>query len=175
MSFRTRFIRIAIVMVIILTVFYMPMREFVKVTLLFGIPFIIFMRFISKKSAYPLGWVISLIGLLVVGAGYIYMLSNLPERIETRKIVSEGAALVAEGKYDQAITLYRNLEKVNQKAEMQEKIAEAEREKQAYIILTEAKAFLHKGDREEALNRIDTIPENTKAAREARRILEEFE
>lgn len=103
------------------------------------------------------------------------MLTDLPERIETRKIISEGAVLVAEGKYDQAISLYRELEKIGRTEKMQDKIAEAQKEKKAALILNEAKSLLQKGNKEEALQKITSIPEGTRAAREAHKLLKELE
>lgn len=174
MGLKSPFVRVGIAVAVILMIFSLPAREFLKLTFLFGIPFILFLSFTVKKRRYSPIWIISVLGLIVVTGGYFYMLGDLPERIETRRIISEGAALVAEGKYDQAITRYRQLEKLDRSEKMHKKIAEANKEKEAAIALAEARALLQKGDQAEAFKKIESIPEDTRAAREGKRVLKEL-
>lgn len=174
MGLKSPFVRLGIAAAVILMIFSVPAREFLKLTFMFGIPFILFLSFVVKKRKYSPVWLISVLGLLMVTGGYFYMLGDLPERIETNKIISAGAALVAEGKYDQAITRYRQLEKLDRSQKMHKKIAEANREKEAAILLAEARALLQKGSQAEAIKKIESIPENTRAAREARSILKDL-
>ena len=102
------------------------------------------------------------------------MLTDLPERIETNLIISEGATLVAEGKYEEAISRYQELEKLDRSEKMHKKIAEARREEAASNSLAEAKKLLQEGNQAAAIKRLNSIPDNTRAAREAKRILKDF-
>lgn len=174
MGLNSPWVRLGIAAAVILMIFSIPAREFLKLTFMLGIPFVLFLSLAAKKRRYSPIWFISVLGLLVVVGGYVYMLGDLPERIETRKIISEGAVLVAEGKYDQAIKTYRRLEKLNRTEKMEKKIAEAEKEKQAAILLAEARALIQNGNQTEAIKKIESIPEGTRAKREASRILKEL-
>lgn len=173
-SLNSPFFRVGILAAVILMIFSMPAREFLKLTFIFGIPFIIFLSFMVKKPKYSAVWIISIIGLLVIAGGYIYMLTDLPERIETRRIIGEGAALVAEGKYDQAITEYQKLKELGRAEQMQEKITEAEKEKNSAEIMAEARQLLKDGDQAAALQKLDSIPDGTRVSREASRMLKEI-
>ncbi len=102
------------------------------------------------------------------------MLTDLPERIETNRIISEGATLVAEAKYEQAISRYQELEKLGRSEKMHKKIAEARREEAAFNLLTEAKELLQEGNQEAAIKKLNSIPDNTRAAREAQHILKDL-
>lgn len=174
MGLNSPFVRLGIAAAVILMIFSIPAREFLKLTFMLGIPFVLFLSLAAKKRKYSPVWVVSVMGLFVVVGGYVYMLGDLPERIETRKIISEGAVLVAEGKYDQAINCYRQLEKLNRSEKMEKKIAEADKEKKASILLAEARALMQNGNESEAIKKIQSIPEGTRAKREASRILKEL-
>lgn len=173
-SLNSPFFRVGILAAVILMIFSMPAREFLKLTFIFGIPFIIFLNFMVKKPRYSMVWIISVIGLLVITGGYVYMLTDLPERIETRRIIGEGAALVAEGKYDEAIAGYQNLKELGRVEQMQKKITEAEQEKHAAEIMGEARQLLRDGEEEAALQKLDSIPDGTRVSREASRMLKEI-
>jgi hypothetical protein len=109
-------------------------------------------------------------GVLVLGviASYGFLLVHLPERIETRVIISEGGALVAEGHYDQAIERYKGLEKLGQKQKMQAKIDIAQQEKRAAQQLELAQQKFAAGDQKTAREIIKNIPPGTRAAVKAR-------
>lgn len=98
-------------------------------------------------------------------------LTELPERIEIRRIVSEGGALVAEGRYDEAINEYRKLGELGRQDKMQEKIAQAEEEKQAALNLERGKQLLSQGNKEAALQVLESIPEHTRAGHEAVKLI----
>ncbi len=168
---KSPFFRVGIVVAIILMIFSLPAREFLKITFIFGIFFIIFLNFFVKRPKFSLLWIISVVALVGVVGGYIYMLTDLPGRIETSRIIREGALLVAEGKYDQAIDRYRQLEKLDRTEKMHKKIAEAKREEAASNSLAEAKKLLQEGNRAEAIKKLNSIPDDTRAAREARDLL----
>ncbi len=171
---RSPFFRVGIAAAIILMIFSLPAREFLKLTFMCGIPFIVFLHFAVHKPKFLLIRIISIIALVGITGGYIYMLTDLPERIETNRIISEGATLVAEGKYEDAISRYQELEKLDRSEKMHKKIAEARREEAASNSLAEAKKLLQEGNQAAAIKRLNSIPDNTRAAREAKRILKDF-
>lgn len=160
-------VRAVLAVAAVVMLLYMPTREFLKITFMLGIPFIFLWGFLVKKRRYSFPWITSLALLLLTAAAYGYLLTQLPERIEVRKIVSEGGALVAEGKYDEAIKEYRRLEKLGQTEKMKQKIAEAEKEKEAALLLDEVRQLVARGDIEKAREILNSIPEDTRAAREA--------
>lgn len=133
-----------------------------------GIPFLLFYYFMSRQPRYSLLWIISGISVLAVLLFYGYLLLHLPERIESREIISQGGTLVAEGKYDQAIEKYQQLEKLGQKAKMEDKISQARLEKSAQQQLDLAREKLAAGDKQGAREIIEKIPPGTRAAGQAR-------
>ncbi|MEN6349866.1 MAG: hypothetical protein ABFD08_10780 [Syntrophomonas sp.] len=167
-------LRLLVAVVFFAMILYMPTREFLKVTFMLGIPFVFLLAYWKKKERYSVPWIVSLLLLLVVCGGYVYMLTQLPERIEIHRIVVNGGVLVAEGKYDQAINEYKKLEKLGKKEEMQEKISNAEKEKNASSQLYQARKLIVEGQTEQARKVLDSIPKGTRAyqdAKEVRKVL----
>lgn len=162
--------RILLLAALVIMIFYMPAREFLKVTFIMGIPAIILLGLMSKRVSWSPTWIISFVLLLGVAGAYVYLLTELPERIETRRIISEGGALVAEGKYDRAIAEYRKLEELGKVEAMQERIHTAQQEKAAAQKLDQARDLLRRGERQEAARVLDSIPGNTRAGRSAEKL-----
>lgn len=162
-------------LILIAAAFSMPVREFLKVTFILGIPFIFLLGFMVKKKKYSPVWIISFILLLGIGGLYINMLTQLPERIETRRIVTEGGVLVAEGKYDEAISEFRKLGTLGKPDDMKEKIAWAEREKLAAARLQEARTLIKENKIVEAKKLLNSIPDNTRAYQEAKKVRKDLE
>ncbi|HQA07361.1 MAG TPA: tetratricopeptide repeat protein [Syntrophomonadaceae bacterium] len=150
---------------------YMPTREFLKLTFMMGIPFILLLGFNRRQQRWGVKWCLSALLLLAVTGAYGYFLTELPERIEVRRIISEGGALVAEGHYDQAINEYRKLADLGREKKMQEKIAQAEDEKHAALSLQRGKQLLSQGNKEEALQVLESIPGDTRAGKEAIKLI----
>lgn len=171
---RSRFLRIVLVLACLVMLFFASTREFLKVTFFMGIPFLLFYTFMGRQIRYSILWILS--GILVVGVliAYGYMVINLPERIAARQIVSEGGALVAEGKYDAAIEKYQHLEELGQKVKMEEKIANARLEKKAQEQLDLAQQKFTAGDKDAAREIVKKIPPNTRAAVKARKLRSEL-
>ena len=166
------YIRVGLVALVIGLLAWMPTREFLKLTFMVGIPFIFILGFMLKRERYSAAWIISLVLLIGITAGYGYLLTDLPERIEARRIISQGAALVAEGKYDQAINEYRHLEDLGRSEKMKEKIEAAQTEKAASEALSKGKALIKAGKPEQARRVLESIPPGTRAGREAKELLE---
>lgn len=164
--------RLTVIAAAVAALLYMPTREFLKITFMLGIPFILLLGFNRRQQRWGFKWCLSALLLLAVTGAYGYLLIQLPERIEVRRIVSEGGALVAEGHYDQAIEEYRKLGELGREDKMQEKIAQAEEEKQAALSLEKAKQLLLQGDKEEAVQVLESIPKHTRAGQKAVKLID---
>lgn len=141
--------------------------EFLKATFFVGIVFIPVLGFWVRKPRFSVPWIISsmvLIGLLGL---YGYLLINLPVKAETRQIVSEGGALVAEGKYDAAIEEYRKLGALGKNEDMESYLQNTYREKEAAANLDQARLMAAAGRNQEALELLAKIPADARAARDA--------
>ncbi|MGI6412907.1 MAG: hypothetical protein ACOXZ5_04480 [Syntrophomonadaceae bacterium] len=163
--------RILIVAAAVAMLAYLPTREFLKITGMLGIPFIFALGYIKKHRKFSLVWILSWFVLLGTVGVYGYLLLDLPDRIAVRSIISEGGALVAEGKYDEAIKMYRHLEQLGEGRKMEEKIAGAQHEKDARDMLEEALALIDENELEKAREIIMAIPKDTRAAWEADKLL----
>lgn len=139
--------------------------EFLKVTFFMGVVFIPALGFMRRKKPYSLPWILAAVVCLGVLILYGNLLINLPDRVQTRSIVAEGGALVAEGKYDAAIEEYRKLEKLGKSQDMEAYLATANREKQAAQDLEQARQLLSAGKKQEAVEVLKGIPADTRAGR----------
>ncbi len=162
------YLKVLILVVAVVMLFFAPTREFLKITFFLGIPFLLFYVLMSRQIRYSLRWIIC--GILVLGVIglYGYMLSQLPERVEVRAIIREGGTLVAEGRYDQAIEEYQRLHKLGQTEQMEEKISLVRQEQKAAQQLELAQQKLAQGDKNAAREIIANIEPGTRAAVQAR-------
>jgi Ca2+/Na+ antiporter len=168
------FFRLGIVVAIILMIVSLPAREFIKLTVMFGLLFMIFLQLVMNKPKFSVIRILSIIALLGIAGGYVYMLTDLPQRIETKRILIEGDTLVAEGKYQEAINCYQRMEKLGRLDKMNNKIAEAQKEEAAADALLQARELLREGNRAEAIKKLEAIPHNTWVAREAQHLLKDI-
>lgn len=172
---RNPYIRVPLLIVFIAMLFFLPTREFLKATFILGIPFIFILGFMVKRPRFSWGWNLAAIMLLAVLGVYVYTLYHLPERIQVHQIVSNGAGLVAEGRFDEAITEYEKLDELGQPERMAKVILEAQTEKLAHQQLEEARRLIDSGQGEEARQLLEQIPVETRAAVEARKLFRELE
>jgi tetratricopeptide (TPR) repeat protein len=159
------------VLVGIAMLLYLPTREFLKITCITGVPVVFLILFLGKQIRYSITWIAAMILLLAFLGGYGYLLISLPERIEVRRITTEGSMLVAEGKYDAAIAEYRKLDKLGKKDKMDDKVAEVEREKNAHRDVELARQLVKVKDYQEARKLLEAIPRTTWAYRDAAKLL----
>jgi hypothetical protein len=169
------YLRLLLIITVVVMLYFIPTREFLKTTFMLGMPFVFILGFMVRRPRYSLSWSICALGLLLVLGAYAYNLIHLPERIEVKKIISSGAALVAEGHYDAAIEKFADLEKLGKPEQMKEKINEARTEKEAHQQLEMARQFIEAGKKDEAKGIIDALPANTRAARESRSLRKSLE
>ncbi|MEQ8202093.1 MAG: hypothetical protein ABRQ24_11810 [Syntrophomonadaceae bacterium] len=171
---RNPYIRVPLAIAFITMLFFMPTREFLKVTFILGIPFVFILGYMVKRPRYSWSWNLAALLLLAITGLYVYSLVHLPERIQIHRIVSEGAGLVAEGRFDEAIAEYEKLDELGQSERMQEEIAETQKEKDAHQQLVQAKELIDSGSREEARQILETIPVGTRAGQEAKKIMRDL-
>ena len=167
---KTDLLKRLVVISAIAMLFYMPTREFLKTTLIVGVPFIFILGYMVRQKKYSLKWVISLVLIVSLLGGYGYLLLDLPERIATRKIISEGGVLVAGGKYDAAIEKYQELDKLGKKDKMNKMIEEVEREKEASDLYNQATELIESGDTTGAKKVLDSIPKNAQISKKAAKL-----
>ena len=169
------YIRILLLIALVAMLFFMPTREFLKVTFMLGVPFVFLLIWMSRQPRLSITWSLCGLGLLVVVGFYGYTLIHLPERIQVREIVSSGAFLVAQGEFDEAIAKYEQLEDLGEPQRMKKSIAFAEKEKNAHGQLERARQLIDSGKREEAVKILETIPADTRAYQQSRSLLKSIE
>jgi hypothetical protein len=169
------YLRLLLIITVAVMLYFIPTREFLKTTFMLGMPFIFILGFMIRKPRYSLTWSICALGLLLVSGTYVYNLIHLPERIQVKKIITSGAALVAEGQYDAAIEKFAGLEKLGRSEKMKEKISEAQIEKEAHQQLELAIELIEAGKKDEAKMIIEALPPNTRAAQESRNLRKSLE
>ncbi len=169
------FIRLGIVVIAIGLLLYLPTREFLKMTFMLGIPFVLFLVLMKRNKKYSVLWFLSIVLLLMVTGLYLYSLTTLPERIETRRIVMKGEGLLADGKYDEAIANYRQLGKIGETDKMNEKIARVEAERKAEEMVEEAKQLMAAGKDKAAREVLQQVPADTRAAQQAVKLMREID
>ncbi len=172
---RNPYIRIPLVIAAAVMLYFMPTREFLKLTLLLGAPGVLVLGFMLKRPRYSWAWNVWAAVLLGLIGVYGYYLVHLPERIQVHEITTSGAVLVASGQYDEAIAQYRQLESLGKPEAMEEKINEAQTEKAAQLQLEKARQAIEAGNQEEARRIIRELPPNTRAAQEAKQLLKSME
>lgn len=172
---RNPYIRVPIAIAIIVMLFFLPTREFLKMTFILGIPFIFVLGYMIKQPRYSWSWNLCAVILLAVTGIYVYGLIHLPERVEVHYIVANGAGLVAEGKYDEAIALYERLDDLGQPDRMVKEIDKAQHEKEAHLQLDQAQDLIANGQVEEARQVLDGIATDTRAGIEAQKITKKLQ
>lgn len=171
---RAPFIRLGIAAAIIALLMYPPTREFLKMTFILGIPFVLFLALMNRNKKYSFLWLVSVVALLAVTGLYIYTLTTLPERVETRRILMTGERLLAEGKYDEAIKQYRQLEKVGQTSRMNDKVDRVMVEKAADESIETARQLIAEGKYDAAREVLQQVPTDTRAAQQAVKLMREI-
>lgn len=169
---KSPWVRLILLLLLVASLFYLPTREFLKVTGMLGIPAVFLAGFMHKQEKHSLQWRVAALCLVALGGTYLYLMVHLPERIEVRRIIASGSVLIQQGQYDRAIAEYSKLEKLGKTEKMQTKIEDAEREKKAQRDLELAKQMVNNGDYDEARKLIEAIPRKTRAGGEAARLLE---
>ncbi len=167
-------LRWAVLLIAVAMLLFLPTREFLKVTFMLGVPVIFVLGYMAKQRRKSLPFVISGVLLLVIGTGYLYLLYTLPQRIEVRRIVMEGSELQGQGRYQEAIQRYRDLEALGKSEDMHERIAQAEKESYAAQLLAQAELLQQSGQQQKALEILNSIPPGTRSAVKAGKLKKEW-
>ncbi len=154
---------------------YLPTREFLKITVLLGAPFVLVLGFMLKKRPYSLPYIISILLLVVIVAGYGFMLYGLPGRIQSKQIITQGTKLISQKRYEEAKERFRDLESLGRSKDMRQLIEMAEREALADQMLSQARELYQGGKQEQALDLLEAVPEGTQAAGQANKLKKEWE
>lgn len=165
------FIRVGSFIIIVLLLLYLPTREFLKMTFMLGMPLVLFLVVMKKNNKYSPLWIMSALVIILITGVYVYSLTTLPERIETRRIVIEGEVLLADGKFDEAVANYRKLEQTGEINKMNDKIAVVEAEKAGRSLIEEAELLIADGKNDAAREVLQKVPTDTRAAQEAVKML----
>lgn len=165
---RNPYIRVPIAIAVVAMLFFTATREFLKLTFMLGIPFVFVMAFMVRQRQKSLAWSLSALVLVALIGVYGYFLIHLPQRIEIRQITTNGASLVAEGKYDEAIELYEGLGPLGKPDKMSALIAEAQTEKEAHQQLEKARQLAAEGNKAGAMEILNALPPATRAFQEAK-------
>lgn len=156
--FLRRLLVVLILLGIVALFFYGPTREFVKTTVLLGMPALVVWSYRRRFIRFSWTWWASTIILLALIAGYVFMLLGLPERIAVKRIEREAGIYLVQGKYDQAIEKYRELERYDREDRMKRKIAEVERQKEYEASYQQARQMVIEGNYTEARRILEEIP-----------------
>lgn len=169
------FIRAGLLLIIVAMLFYMPTREFFKITIVMAVPAVLVLVFMKNKIRFSALWFMGIILLVCISSGYIYMLKGLPQQIATQRIVIDGTTLLAEGKYAQAFNKFSELGDYSDIETMNEKLELVNKEKQSDNMLKEAEKLITAGELESAGILLESIPPGTKAHQKAVALLESLE
>ena len=165
------FIRVGGLIVLVLMLFHLPTREFLKVTFMLGIPFVFALAFMKKSSKYSLGWFATLFLVLMVVGFYLYMLTGLPQRITLHEIEIDATVLLTEGKFDEAQEKFSEMEPYVSPETLNKKYTLVEKEKDAALKVEEAGELMEAGEKEKARQLLESVPYDSMAQREAARLL----
>ncbi|MGI6549720.1 MAG: hypothetical protein ACOX4Q_06725 [Syntrophomonadales bacterium] len=165
---------IALVGVVALFV-YAPTREFVKTTVLLGMPALVVWSYQRRFIRFSWTWWISSLILLALAVGYGFMLLGMPEKLAVKSIEREAGIYLTQGQYDRAIDKYREMERYDRKDRMERKIKEAEKQKGYDASYRQALKMANEGNYVEARRLLNTIPMEAIVYPQARELLRELE
>lgn len=168
-------LRLLVVFALFAMLFFVPTREFLKLTFMLGIPLLLGLVLMRRQPRRNILWAVGLALSLAVFGFYLYSLTDLPQRVAVRYVVMEGASLKADGRYDEAIAVYNELYDLDRASKADREIAHCEAEKAAQQGLERVSALLEAGDAEAARAVIQDLPEGTRAQVEAQRMLRQWE
>lgn len=150
-------------------------RELVKTTVLLGMPALVVWSYRRQFKRFSWTWWVSSIILLALIAGYGFMLMGLPEKIAVKQIEREAGIYLTQGRYDQAIEKYRELERYDRKDRMERKISEAKKQKGYDAAYTQAREMVIEGNYTDARRLLKEIPMEAIVYPQARELLQELE
>ncbi|NLU49197.1 MAG: hypothetical protein GXX09_02130 [Syntrophomonadaceae bacterium] len=149
---------------------YTPTRFFIKMTILVGGPFVLVFAWWRRQPRYSVAWVLSGVVLVSLLGVYGILVYNFQERLQIKQITRAGDVLLAEGRYDQAIDKYRELEPL-ERDKARKKIEAAEAQKEYYRTYLAAKELAERGARQKAIQLLQAIPHTAHVHNQAQKLL----
>ena len=123
---------------------------------------------------FSLPWILASMGMIVLLTVYGLQMAEFPQKLRVKEITMQGDVLLAQGKYDEAITKYKEMEGIDPE-KAQAKIGVARREKGYQEDYLKAKKLAEQGEKEEAVNILKSIPGTAKVHPEVRDLLRRLE
>jgi len=154
---------------------FAPTREFIKTTVLLGMPALVVWSYRRRFIKYTWTWWISSLLLLVLAVGYGFMLVGLPEKVAVRNIERQAGLYLTQGQYDRAIEKYREMERYGQEARMERKIKEARRQKGFDASYRRAEELVREGNYDEAKILLNGIPPDAIVYPQVKELLRDLE
>ena len=154
---------------------YAPTREFIKTTVLLGMPALVVWSYRRRFVKFSWTWWVSSLILLALVAGYGFMILGLPEKLAVKSIEREAGVYLTQGQYDLAIDKYREMDRYDRKARMQHKIREAQKQKGYATSYEQARRMANEGNYTEARRILSSIPLEAIVYPQARELLRELE
>lgn len=175
-DYRLRRLLVVITLVAVVALFvYAPTREFIKTTVLLGMPALVVWAYRRRFRKFSWTWWVSSVIILALIAGYGFMLLGLPEKIAVKSIEREAGIYLTQGQYDRAIEKYREMERYDRKDRMQRKVAEAEQQKGYDSSYKLARRMAVEGKYSEARRLLKEIPLEAIVYPQARELLRDLE
>ncbi len=154
---------------------YAPTREFIKTTVLLGMPALVVWSYWRRFIRFSWTWWISSLILLALAVGYGFMITGLPEKLAVKSIEREAGIYLTQGRYDLAIEKYREMERYDRKDRMERKIEEVKIQKGYDASYRKAQKMANEGNYDEARRLLNNIPLEAIVYPQARELLRELE
>lgn len=155
---RRRVLAGLVILLVIAGLFFDATREFMKITVFFGMPGLVIWSYQRRYKRFSVQWVFLAVVLVGLAIGYGFLLKGLPDKIGWRGAQREGDVLLAEGQYDQAIDKYKEMAQYGKEAKMENKIQEAMKQKTYDSSYKQAKTLVDAKKYEEARRILQKIP-----------------
>lgn len=165
---------LGIVLIIALFI-YDPTREFIKLTVLIGMPALVIWGYQKRFERLSLPWVICALILVGLAVGYGFMLQDLPNKIGWRGAQRQGDMYLAAGQYDKAISQYKVMAKYGKEAKAESRIMEAVEQKNFDKRYQEARQMAADRKYNEARRLLKGIPGTAVIYPKAARLMKDIE
>lgn len=163
-----------LVAVVIALCLYTPTRFFIKFTVLFGLPFLLLLAWWRRLKRFSPVWFLASLALVGLLVAYGLEMAEFPQKLKEKEITMQGDVLLAQGKYDEAIAKYEEMEKISPE-KAREKMAVAVQQKRYSEDYLKAKRLFEQGKKEEAKHLLSSIPSTARVHAQARDLMRQIE
>ncbi len=173
--FWRRILGLAFILGLAAAIWFAPAREYLRTLVLTGMPALVIWGYRRRFITYSWTWWVSTLLILGCLVGGLVMLAGVPDKLTVRNIEEQAYTYLVEGKYDQAIEKYREMEPYGPESRMERRIREAEAQKEFNDQFLEARKLVLEARNEEARLVLENIPLNALVYRDAQELLEKIE